>query len=120
MSFMAHLQDSLEDIWATLLKKWGIYDSPKTYDMTGNQFVVVPKVFKRCCIPETQLFTTPIWLLNQDVLSKLTDNGVEAIKGMQDALTSLLAGDRMVRLFRNLYCKYYSVDELIDLRKGFF
>jgi hypothetical protein len=46
------------------------------------------------------LFTTPIWLLNQDVLSKINpDNGVEAIKGMQDAtLTSLLAGDRMVRL----------------------
>jgi hypothetical protein len=55
--------------------------------MTGNQFVVVPKVFKRCrCIPETQLFTTPIGLLNQDVLSKINpDNGVEAIKGMQDA-----------------------------------
>jgi hypothetical protein len=30
----------------------GIYDSPKTYDMTGNQFVVVPKVFKKTCIPE--------------------------------------------------------------------
>jgi hypothetical protein len=38
------LTGQLEDIWATLLKKcWGIYDSPKTYDMTGNQFVVVPK-----------------------------------------------------------------------------
>jgi hypothetical protein len=48
MSFMAHLQDSLEDIWATLLKKcWGIYDSPKTYDMTGNQFVVVPKSIQK-------------------------------------------------------------------------
>jgi hypothetical protein len=23
-----------------------IYDSPKTYDMTGNQFVVVPKYSK--------------------------------------------------------------------------
>jgi hypothetical protein len=59
-------------IWATK-KCWGIYDSPKTYDMTGNQFVVVPKASKRCrCIPEHQLFTTPKWLLNQDVLSKLT------------------------------------------------
>jgi hypothetical protein len=82
-------------------KCWGIYDSPKTYDMTGNQFVVVPKVFKRCrCIPEHTIVYYPIWLLNQDVLSKINpDNGVEAIKGMQDAtLTSLLAGDRMVRL----------------------
>jgi hypothetical protein len=27
-------------------KNVGIYDSPKTYDMTGNQFVVVPKYSK--------------------------------------------------------------------------
>jgi hypothetical protein len=95
MSFMAHLQDSLEDIWATLLKNVGIYDSPKTYDMTGNQFVVVPKVFKRCrCIPEH----TIVYYSNLVVESRCSfkinpDNGVEAIKGMQDAtLTSLLAG----------------------------
>jgi hypothetical protein len=72
MSFMAHLQDSLEDIGHVTKKMLGIYDSPKTYDMTGNQFVVVPKVFKRCrCIPEHIVYY-PIWLLNQDVLSKLT------------------------------------------------
>jgi hypothetical protein len=48
----------------------------------------------------TQLFNTPKWLLDQNVLSKINpDNGVEAIKGMQDAtLSSLLAGDRMVPL----------------------
>jgi hypothetical protein len=62
----------------------GIYDSPKTYDMTGNQFVVVPKVFKDACILNNCLILYPM-LLNQDVLSKLTPNGVEAIKGMQDA-----------------------------------
>jgi hypothetical protein len=74
-----------------------IYDSPKTYDMTGNQFVVVPKVFKRCCIPEHIVY---FWLLNQDVLSKLTPiMGVEAIKGMQDALTRLL----VVSSLENLY-----------------
>jgi hypothetical protein len=53
-------------------KMLGIYDSPKTYDMTGNQFVVVPKVFKRCrCIPEHTIVYYSN-LLNQDVLSKLT------------------------------------------------
>jgi hypothetical protein len=71
------------------------------------------------------LFTTPIWLLNQDVLSKINpDNGVEAIKGMQDAtLTSLLAGDRMVRLLETSTASKdnYSVDELMtDLKRGFF
>lgn len=105
----------------------GIYDSPKTYDMTGNQFTVVPKSIQKDAVAflNTQLFTTPKWLLNQDILSKINpESGVEAIKSMQDAtLSSLLAGDRMVRLLEasSISKDNYSVDELInDLNKGIF
>ncbi|WP_426094359.1 zinc-dependent metalloprotease [Flavobacterium sp. DSR2-3-3] len=105
----------------------GIYDSPKTYDMSGNQFQVVPKSIQKDAVAflNTQLFTTPKWLLDQNVLSKINpESGVEAIKGMQDAtLTSLLAGDRMVRLLETSTASKdnYSVDELItDLNKGIF
>ncbi|QIH40345.1 zinc-dependent metalloprotease [Flavobacterium sp. Sr18] len=105
----------------------GIYDSPKTYDMAGNQFEVVPKSIQKDAVAflNTQLFNTPKWLLDQNVLSKINpENGVEAIKGMQDAtLTSLLAGDRMVRLLETSTASKdnYSVDELIsDLNKGIF
>ena len=105
----------------------GIYDSPKTYDMTGNQFTVVPKSIQKDAVTflNTQLFTTPKWLLNQDILSKINpESGVEAIKSMQDAtLSSLLAGDRMVRLIEtsSISKDNYSVDELItDLNKGIF
>jgi hypothetical protein len=42
-------------------------------------------------------------VVDQNVLSKINpDNGVEAIKGMQDNLSSLLAGDRMVPLLKLL------------------
>jgi hypothetical protein len=105
----------------------GIYDSPKTYDMTGDQFVVVPKSIQKDAVAflNTQLFTTPEWLLNQDILSKIKpENGVEAIKGMQDAtLNSLLEGDRIVRLLETSTASKnnYSVDEFItDLKKGIF
>ena len=105
----------------------GIYDSPKTYDMAGNQFEVVPKSIQKDAVAflNTQLFNTPKWLLDQNVLSKINpESGVEAIKGMQDAtLTSLLAGDRMVRLLETSTASKdnYSVDELIsDLNKGIF
>ena len=105
----------------------GIYDSPKTYDMTGDQFVVVPKSIQKEAVTflNNQLFTTPKWLLNQDVLSKINpESGVEAIKSMQDAtLSSLLAGDRIVRLIETSSASKdnYSVDELItDLNKGIF
>jgi hypothetical protein len=105
----------------------GIYDSPKTYDMTGNQFTVVPKSIQKDAVLflNTQLFNTPKWLLDQNVLSKINpENGVEAIKAMQDAtLSSLMAGDRMVRLLEASAASKdnYSVDELItDLNKGIF
>ena len=105
----------------------GIYDSPKTYDMTGNQFQVVPKSIQKDAVAflNTQLFTTPKWLLDQNVLSKIKpESGVEAVKGMQDAtLSSLMAGDRMVRLLETSMASKdnYSVDELItDLNKGIF
>ena len=105
----------------------GIYDSPKTYDMTGNQFQVVPKSIQKDAVAflNTQLFTTPKWILNQNVLSKIKpESGVEAVKGMQDAtLSSLMAGDRMVRLLETSMAskENYSVDELItDLNKGIF
>ena len=105
----------------------GIYDSPKTYDMTGDQFAVVPKSIQKEAVTflNNQLFTTPKWLLNQDVLSKINpESGVEAIKSMQDAtLSSLLAGDRIVRLIEasSVSKDNYSVDELItDLNKGIF
>lgn len=105
----------------------GIYDTPKTYDMTGNQFEVVPKSLQKDAVAflNTQLFITPKWLLNQNILSKINpENGVEAIKSMQDAtLNSLLAGDRMVRLMEtsSISKDNYSVDELMtDLKKGIF
>jgi hypothetical protein len=105
----------------------GIYDSPKTYDMKGDQFEVVPRSIQKDAVAflNTQLFKTPQWMLNQNILSKINpENGVEAIKGMQDAtLNSLLAGDRIVRLLETSTANKdnYSVDELIsDLKKGIF
>lgn len=105
----------------------GIYDNPKTYDMTGNQFQVVPKSIQKDAISfvNTQLFNTPKWLLDQNVLSKINpDSGVEAIKAMQDAtLSSLMAGDRMVRLMETSVASKdnYSADEMVtDLKKGIF
>ncbi|HBS52551.1 MAG TPA: zinc-dependent metalloprotease, partial [Flavobacterium sp.] len=105
----------------------GIYDTPKTYDMGGNQFEVVPRSIQKEAVSflNTQLFATPKWLMNQSVLAKINpDNGVEAIKAMQEStLSNLLAGDRMVRLFEgsSINKNNYTVDELMtDVRNGIF
>ncbi|WP_338410377.1 zinc-dependent metalloprotease [uncultured Flavobacterium sp.] len=105
----------------------GIYATPKTYDMEGNEFEVVSSATQNEAVSflNEQLFKTPLWLLDQNVLAKINpDNGVESIKNIQNrTLSSLLSGDRLVRLLEtsSLNKKNYSVDELIsDLKKGIF
>ncbi|MFN7045655.1 MAG: zinc-dependent metalloprotease [Flavobacterium sp.] len=105
----------------------GIYETPKTYDMEGNKYEVVPSAIQNEAVAflNEQLFKTPKWLLDQNVLSKIKpENGVEAIKSIQDGtLSSLLSGDRLVRLLETSSQNKanYSVDELMsDLRRGIF
>ena len=71
------------------------------------------------------MFKTPIWLLDQTILTKINpDSGVEAMKNLQGGtLNSLLAGDRLIRLLEtsSLNKKNYSVDQLMsELRIGIF
>jgi Met-zincin/Domain of unknown function (DUF5117)/Domain of unknown function (DUF5118) len=129
----------LEDMYSDLVSQYrrymghvtknvgGIYDNPKTYDMEGNQFEVTPKALQKDAVAflNTQLFTTPTWLLDQNVLTKIKpENGVEAIKSIQDfTLSSLMAGDRAVRLMESATASpsNYSLDEMmVDLRNGLF
>ncbi len=105
----------------------GIYESPKTYDMEGDKYEVVPSAIQNEAVAflNEQLFKTPKWLLDQTILSKIRpENGVEAIKSIQDGtLASLLSGDRLVRLLETSSQNKtnYSVDELMsDLKKGIF
>jgi Met-zincin/Domain of unknown function (DUF5117)/Domain of unknown function (DUF5118) len=105
----------------------GIYDTPKTYDMEGNQFEIVPKAIQKDAIGflNRQLFNTPIWLMDQNILSKIKpENGVEAIKALQEnTLNNLLAGDRAVRLLEAeaLSTDHYGLQEMMtDLKNGFF
>jgi hypothetical protein len=94
--------------------------------MTGNQFEVVPRAIQKMLfILEYSIIQYTKMVVDQNVLSKINpDNGVEAIKGMQDAtLSSLLAGDRMVRLIEtsSMNKSNYTVDELVnDLKNGIF
>lgn len=102
----------------------GIYDNPVTYDMEEEGFTTVPKASQKEAVAflNTQLFKTPDWLLDQNILSKIKpETGVEAIKTLQEyALTSLLAGDRTVRLMETgTSAKYYTADDLFtDLESG--
>ncbi|CAM4048259.1 zinc-dependent metalloprotease [Flavobacterium antarcticum] len=105
----------------------GIYFNPKTSEMEGNEYDVVPAATQIEAITflQNQLFKTPTWLLDQNILNKINpDNGVEAMKSLQGGtLNSLMAGDRLIRLIEtsSLDKTNYSVDKLMsDLGKGIF
>ena len=105
----------------------GIYENPKTYDMEGNEYEIVPSAIQNEAVAflNEQLFKTPTWLLDQNVLAKINpDNGVELMKGIQDGtLSSLLSLDRMARLMEtsSMNKANYSIDELMsDLKRGIF
>ena len=105
----------------------GIYENPKTYDMEGNEYEIVPSSIQNEAVAflNEQLFKTPTWLLDQNILAKINpDNGVELMKGIQDGtLSSLLSFDRMARLMEtsSMNKANYSIDELMsDLKRGIF
>ncbi|ACT95129.1 conserved hypothetical protein, membrane or secreted [Dyadobacter fermentans DSM 18053] len=102
----------------------GIYDTPTTYDMEGPTFTTVPKATQKEAIDflNAQLFKTPTWLLDQNILNKVKpETGVEAVKALQEyALTALFQGDRAVRLMETgISSKNYTLDDLFtDLEAG--
>ena len=105
----------------------GIYENPKTYDMEGNEYEIVPSAIQNEAVTflNEQLFKTPTWLLDQNILAKINpDNGVELMKGIQDGtLSNLLSLDRMARLMEtsSMSKANYSIDELMsDLKRGIF
>lgn len=105
----------------------GIYYNPKTTEMEGSEYEAVPAStqIEAVMFLNKQLFKTPIWLLDQNVINKINpDSGVEAMKSLQGGtLNSLMAGDRLIRLIEtsSLDKKNYSVDKLLtDLKKGIF
>lgn len=103
----------------------GVYDDPKTYDMEGAVFTAVPKATQKEAVTflNRQVFATPTWLLDQNILNKINlETGVEAVKSIQEfTLNSLFAGDRAVRLMETGATNpaNYNLDDLMtDVRGG--
>jgi ribosomal protein S18 acetylase RimI-like enzyme len=104
----------------------GVYDTPKTYDMEGTVYQVVPKEKQKEAMSflQKQVFQTPTWLLDENIIGRIRpDAGVEAIKSLQDvALANLMAGDRAIRLLEaSSKPENYGFDDMItDLRTEIF
>jgi len=79
----------------------GLMETPKTVDQPGAVFETVPKETQREAMEflNRQVFTTPTWLLNKDIYSKIGLSGVTITSRMQEmALSRILSAGVINRL----------------------
>ena len=104
----------------------GVYQYNKTYEQEGAVFTHVSKnrQSNSMAFLHQQLFTTPYWMLDKNILSKTKAAGsVERIRSMQvRTLNNLLAFDRLARVIENETLNgsnAYSLTTMLeDLRNG--
>ena len=107
--------------------KWvgGVYETPKTYDQEGVVYEPAPADMQSAAVEflNKQLFLTPVWLLDKNVLNKIRpDQGVAAISGIQrSTINSLLSVNRLQRMIETEagFPGSYGISDLYaDLYKG--
>ena len=104
----------------------GIQETFKSVEQTGDVYEPTPKATQKEAVSflNRQLFETPTWLLDKNVLNKIASPATtERIQNTQtSALNSLLDGQRLFKLVAatNRYgSNTYTIDEMMDdVRKG--
>ena len=104
----------------------GVYQYTKTYDQEGPVFTHVPaeKQEKAMDFLQEQLFSTPEWMLDQNIFNKIQfDGSIENIRSIQArTLNDLLDFGRMARLIENEEVNgneaYSLLDMMTELRSG--
>lgn len=105
----------------------GIYETPKSVEQTGEVvYEPTPKAIQQEAVAflNTQLFTTPDWLLNKDILNNITNPyNNETVGNVQvNMLNNLLSAARLNRLAtcaNRFGSNTYSLDVMMDdVKKG--
>ncbi|PWT71144.1 MAG: zinc-dependent metalloprotease [Bacteroidetes bacterium] len=131
--------DNLEDMYNEVMRQYnqymkhvtknigGIYETFKSVEQPGDVYEPTPKSIQKDAVKflNTQLFETPEWLLNKDILNKFSSpSSTESVGNSQsNTLNGLLSADRLFRMSaceaRYGAANAYSADDLVmDLKKG--
>jgi len=132
--------EDLEEVYGELTNLWrgyvnhvvtnvgGIYETRKTSNQEGAVYTAVPKEIQNGAVEflNNQAFTTPDWLLDQEILSRIEASGaIDRIQNLQTrTLNNLLNEDRLKRMISNEQMNgtsaYSAIELMDDLRKGIF
>ena len=104
----------------------GVYQYYKTSDQDGAVYTHVSKSHQKACLNflNKNLFETPYWMINQEILNKIEYAGTtERIRSLQSSyLNRILDFGRMARMIENEALnglKSYSLIEMMDdLKNG--
>lgn len=132
--------DDLEELYKQVLGQFnrymghttanigGVYEYYHTYDQDKANYVHVDKAHQQKAMRflQEQLFTTPEWMIDAEILNKFEFDGyLERIRGYQErTLNNLLDFGRFARMMENEELngnEAYAIDEMmLDLRQGLF
>jgi len=104
----------------------GVYQYTKTSDQEGDVFSNVDKAHQKNCLGfiNNELFKTPSWLIDKDIINRTEFNGVtERIRSIQvRTLNNILSLTRMMRMIDNETLNgsssYSLMSMMSDLRRG--
>ncbi|MEO6962428.1 MAG: zinc-dependent metalloprotease [Puia sp.] len=135
----ADTYDNLDDMYTQLTIQFshymnhvsknvgGIYETFKSIEQPGEVYEPTPKAIQQDAVAflHTQLFETPYWLLNKDILNKINSpsSNENVINTQGSVLQSLLSSSRLFRMsiMENRYGRKssYTTENLVsDLEKG--
>ncbi len=105
----------------------GVYEYDKTFGQEGAVYSSVPKEKQQRAVAflNNQVFKTPTWLINQDILNKIQGSGLlDRIKGVQTyGLKNALSESRQKRLIESHTLNplgYGLTDLYAELKAGVF
>ena len=103
----------------------GIMETPKKVEEDGGIYEIVSKAKQKEAVDFLQknLFTTPTWLINNDIFSRTGTNPAVSIGNVQDGMLNRMLSTRNLTKFLDAEAKLgkqaYQLTELLtDLKKG--
>ncbi|MFT3702748.1 MAG: zinc-dependent metalloprotease [Agriterribacter sp.] len=103
----------------------GIYETPKTVEQQGVIYEYVPKNIQKEAMTflNKQLFATPTWLINNEILDRIGNTGISVISQRQEAVLSRLISTTTINKLLSMEAEknnaaYKAADMLDDLKQG--
>ena len=103
----------------------GIYKTPKTIEEAGPVYEYAPRTKQADAVAflNQQLFTTPTWLINTEILSRTGGNATSTIGNIQDGILNRLFSNntlnKLIQTETNVGNNAYKITDLFsDMKKG--